>query len=145
MIAGERAAVILAQGPVVADDACGRAPRLARRSGSASPCASTPSYGSSPEPGRRATVTGCSRVILPSGLVGLVREVIARYGRLGGSQFAAAISYRALFSLVPLATFVATILAQVLSAGNGNRQDLVSAITDQLDLTAVGRGAARQR
>ena len=32
------------------------------------------------------------------------------------SQFAAAISYRALFSLVPLATFVATILAQVLSA-----------------------------
>ena len=38
-----------------------------------------------------------------------------RYGRLGGSQFAAAISYRALFSLVPLATFVATILAQVLS------------------------------
>ena len=51
-------------------------------------------------------------------LVDLVREVIARYGRLGGSQFAAAISYRALFSLVPLATFVATILAQVLSASN---------------------------
>ena len=47
----------------------------------------------------------------------VVREVLARYGRLGGSQFAAAISYRALFSLVPLATFVATILAQVLSAG----------------------------
>ena len=49
------------------------------------------------------------------GLVALVREVIARYGRLGGSQFAAAISYRALFSLVPLATFVATILAEVLT------------------------------
>jgi membrane protein len=65
------------------------------------------------------------------GVVDLLREVIARYGRLGGSQFAAAISYRALFSLVPLATFVATILAQVL-----NRQDVVSAIGDQLDLTA---------
>jgi membrane protein len=67
------------------------------------------------------------------GVVDLVREVIGRYGRLGGSQFAAAISYRALFSLVPLATFVATILAQVLS-----RQDVVSAIGDQLDLTAEG-------
>ena len=61
-----------------------------------------------------------------------MREVIARYGRLGGSQFAAAISYRALFSLVPLATFVATILAEVLSASDGNRQDVVSVITDQL-------------
>ena len=39
------------------------------------------------------------------------RRALSRYGRLGGSQFAAAISYRALFSLVPLATFVATILA----------------------------------
>ena len=75
------------------------------------------------------------------GLVDLVREVIARYGRLSGSQFAAAISYRALFSLVPLATFVATILAQVLSASNGNRQDVVSAISDKLHLTA--EGAAR--
>lgn len=74
------------------------------------------------------------------GLVDLVREVIARYGRLGGSQFAAAISYRALFSLIPLATFVATILAQVLSTGNGNRQNLVSAIADQFDLTAEGAG-----
>ena len=71
-------------------------------------------------------------------LVDLVREVIARYGRLGGSQFAAAISYRALFSLIPLATFVATILAQVLSAGNGNRQDLITAITDQFDLNPAG-------
>src|SRR6187399_2490192 len=75
------------------------------------------------------------------GLVDLVREVVARYGRLGGSQFAAAISYRALFSLVPLATFVATILAQVLSASNGERQDVVSAISDKLNLTA--EGAAR--
>ena len=71
-------------------------------------------------------------------LVDLVREVIARYGRLGGSQFAAAISYRALFSLIPLATFVATILAQVLSAGGANRQDLITAITDQFDLNPAG-------
>ncbi len=71
-------------------------------------------------------------------LVGLVREVVTLYGRLGGSQFAAAISYRALFSLVPLATFVATILAQVLSASNANRQDLVASITDQLGLSSDG-------
>ena len=82
-----------------------------------------------------------SRHPLVNGLVGVVREVIARYGRLGGSQFAAAISYRALFSLVPLATFVATVLAQVLSRSDANRQDLIAAITDQLDLTS--EGAAR--
>jgi membrane protein len=72
------------------------------------------------------------------GLFDLVRDVLSRYGRLGGSQFAAAISYRALFSLVPLATFVATILAQVLSSSSSDRQDLVSAIADQLDLSAEG-------
>ena len=75
------------------------------------------------------------------GLVDVVREVIARYSRLGASQFAAAISYRALFSLVPLATFVATILAEVLSAGGTGRQDIVASISDQLHLTA--EGAAR--
>jgi membrane protein len=79
-----------------------------------------------------------SRHPFVSGLADLVREVITRYGRLGGSQFAAAISYRALFSLVPLATFVATILAQVLSTSDANRQDIVSAISDQLHLTADG-------
>ncbi len=72
------------------------------------------------------------------GLTELVHGVLTRYGRLGGSQFAAAISYRALFSLVPLATFVATILAQVLSSASVDRQDLVSAITDQLDLSPAG-------
>jgi membrane protein len=74
-------------------------------------------------------------------LVDLSRDVLARYGRLGGSQFAAAISYRALFSLVPLATFVATILAQVLSTTSADREDLVAAISDQLDLSP--EGAAR--
>jgi membrane protein len=72
------------------------------------------------------------------GLADLVRDVLSRYGRVGGSQFAAAISYRALFSLVPLATFVATVLAQVLSANAADREDLVSAIADQLDLSADG-------
>ncbi|MGE5691786.1 MAG: YihY/virulence factor BrkB family protein [Pseudomonadota bacterium] len=72
------------------------------------------------------------------GLVDLVRDVLARYSRLGGSQFAAAISYRALFSLVPLATFAATVIAQVLASSGASRQDLVSAIADQLDLTAEG-------
>jgi membrane protein len=72
------------------------------------------------------------------GLVDLVGEVVARYGRLGASQFAAAISYRALFSLVPLATFVATILAQLLSASDTDQHDVVSAIADKLRLTADG-------
>ena len=75
------------------------------------------------------------------GFIVLVRDVLSRYGCLGGSQFAAAISYRALFSLVPLATFVATILAQVLSSSSLDRQDLVSAIADRLGLSA--QGAAR--
>ena len=72
------------------------------------------------------------------GLVDLVRVVLSRYVLLGGSQFAAAISYRALFSLVPLATFAATILAQVLSSSSANRQDFVSAIDDQLKLSPEG-------
>jgi YihY family inner membrane protein len=71
-------------------------------------------------------------------LIALVREVISLYGRLGGSQFAAAISYRALFSLIPLATFVATVLAQVLSSSRVDQQDLVSAIGDQFDLSPQG-------
>src|SRR3954452_23824217 len=69
-------------------------------------------------------------------LVELVQEVISRYTRLGGSQFAAAISYRALFSLVPLATFVATILAQVISASSTD--EVVSMIAGQLGLSASG-------
>ena len=71
-------------------------------------------------------------------LIALVREVSSLYGRLGGSQFAAAISDRALFSLIPLATFVATILAQVLSSSKVDQQDLVSAIGDQFDLSTQG-------
>ena len=71
-------------------------------------------------------------------LIALVREVISLYGRLGGSQFAAAISYRALFSLIPLATFVATVLAQVLSSSRVDQQDLVSTIGDQFDLSPQG-------
>ena len=71
-------------------------------------------------------------------LISLVQEVVSLYGRLGGSQFAAAISYRALFSLIPLATFAATILAQILSSSKVEQQDLVSAIGDQFDLSAEG-------
>ena len=71
-------------------------------------------------------------------LISLVQEVISLYGRLGGSQFAAAISYRALFSLIPLATFAATILAQILSSSKVDQQELVSAIGDQFDLSAEG-------
>jgi YihY family inner membrane protein len=71
-------------------------------------------------------------------LTSVVQEVISLYGRLGGSQFAAAISYRALFSLIPLATFVATILAEFLSSSKVDQQELVSAIGDQFDLSPEG-------
>jgi len=71
-------------------------------------------------------------------VIGPIRDVIALYGRLGGSQFAAAISYRALFSLIPLATFVATILAQALSSSRVDQQDLVAAIGEQFDLSPQG-------
>ena len=71
-------------------------------------------------------------------LISLVKEVTSLYGRLGGSQFAAAISYRALFSLIPLATFAATIIAQILSSSKVDQQELVSAIGDQFDLSAEG-------
>lgn len=71
-------------------------------------------------------------------LVDVVREVGSLYGRLGGSLFAAAISYRALFSLVPLATFVAMILAQVLASDRLDQREVVDAIGDQLDLSPEG-------
>ena len=71
-------------------------------------------------------------------LLDLVQDVLARYGLLAGSQFAAAIAYRALFSLVPLATFVATVLAEVLTASSVDQAKLVSSIAEQLDLSAAG-------
>src|SRR5262249_1683841 len=74
-------------------------------------------------------------------LWGLADEVLARYGLLAGSQFAAAISYRALFSLVPLATFAATVLAQVLSSSTVDQQELATTIANHLDLSA--KAAAR--
>jgi membrane protein len=74
------------------------------------------------------------------GLYRLVRETLSRYGLLGGSQFAAAISYRALFSLVPLATFSATILATVLQGNDAARGDVVNAISTRLHLSDTGAG-----
>src|SRR6188508_1343372 len=72
------------------------------------------------------------------GLYRLGRETFARYAHLGGSQFAAAISYRALFSLIPLATFSATILAAVLQGNDGARDDVVDSISTHLHLSATG-------
>jgi membrane protein len=74
----------------------------------------------------------------PRDLYRLGRDTFARYGRLGGSQFAAAISYRALFSLVPLATFAAMVLATVLEGNDGARQDMVDAISDRFQLSQSG-------
>ena len=68
----------------------------------------------------------------------LGRDTSAWYSRLGGSQFAAAISYRALFSLVPLATFAATVLATVLQGNDAAREDVVDAISDRFQLSTGG-------
>jgi membrane protein len=68
----------------------------------------------------------------------LGRTASARYGRLGGSQFAAAISYRALFSLVPLVTFIGMIVATVLEGHDAAREDFVNAISDHMQLNAGG-------
>jgi membrane protein len=70
----------------------------------------------------------------------LGRETLALYGHLGGSQFAAAISYRALFSLIPLATFAATIFATVLQGNDAARQDVVDAVSGYLHLSDTGTG-----
>jgi membrane protein len=76
--------------------------------------------------------------VVTRGVVVLFSDVLSRYNRLAGSQLAAAISYRALFSLVPLTTFVVMILAEVLASSSADLEDLVSAIADQLDLSPEG-------
>ena len=77
-------------------------------------------------------------LLAPRDLYRLGRDTFARYGRLGGSQFAAAISYRALFSLVPLATFAGMVLATVLEGNDGARQSVVDAISDRFQLSQSG-------
>ena len=71
-------------------------------------------------------------------LFDLARAILAVYGRKSVSQFAAAISYRALFSIVPLATFVAMIVGLFLTGNDARRQQLVDTITERLHLTATG-------
>ncbi len=70
-------------------------------------------------------------------VLGLVKAVAAEYGRTSTSQFAAAISYRALFSLVPLATFVVTV-AGLFLRDDAQRQRFVDAVGQRLDLSAGG-------
>ena len=74
---------------------------------------------------------------LPRRLLGLGRAVAADYGRTSTSQFAAAISYRALFSLVPLTTFVLTV-AGLFVRDEAQRQRFVDAVGKQLDLSLGG-------
>jgi YihY family inner membrane protein len=80
------------------------------------------------------------RAALPGvrGAYRLGRSAIDRYFRYGCSQYAAAISYRALFSLVPLATFAATVLATVLQGHDEARADVVAAVSDRFRLTQDG-------
>ena len=74
---------------------------------------------------------------LPRRLIGFGRAVADDYGRANTSQFAAAISYRALFSLVPLATFIVTI-AGLFLRDESQRQTFVAAIGKQLHLSDSG-------
>ena len=74
---------------------------------------------------------------LPRRLLTLARAVADDYGRTGTSQFAAAISYRALFSLVPLVTFVVTVAGLFLQ-DDSQRQRFVDTVAQRLDLSAGG-------
>ena len=74
---------------------------------------------------------------LPRRLLELARAVAGDYGRTGTSQFAAAISYRALFSLVPLTTFTVTV-AGVFLRGESQRQRFVDTVSERFDLSASG-------
>ncbi len=74
---------------------------------------------------------------LPRRLLALVRAVAGDYGRTSTAQFAAAISYRALFSLVPLATFVVTV-AGLFLRDESQRQRFVEAVSQRFDLSASG-------
>ncbi len=74
---------------------------------------------------------------LPRRLLGFGRAVADDYGRTNASQFAAAISYRALFSLVPLATFGITV-AGLFLRDEAQRQKFVNAVGKQLDLSTGG-------
>jgi membrane protein len=74
---------------------------------------------------------------LPRRVIGLVRAVADDYGRTGTSQFAAAISYRALFSLVPLTTFVVTVAGLFLH-DEGQGQRFADTVAQRFDLGASG-------
>jgi membrane protein len=74
---------------------------------------------------------------LPRRVLGLVRAVAVDYGRTSTSQFAAAISYRALFSLVPLVTFVVTVGGLFLR-DDTQRQKFVEMVGQRLGLSAGG-------
>jgi len=74
---------------------------------------------------------------LPRRVLGLARAVVVDYGRTGTSQFAAAISYRALFSLVPLSTFVITV-AGLFLRDEAQRQRFVDTVAERFDLSSSG-------
>lgn len=65
-------------------------------------------------------------------------DVAHEYGRTSASQFAAAISYRALFSLVPLATFAVMVGSSVLVGNEERREQFVDAVAETLQLTDDG-------
>ena len=74
---------------------------------------------------------------LPRRLISFGRAVATDYGRTMTSQFAAAISYRALFSLVPLTTFVVTV-AGLFLRDDAQRQKFVDGVGKHLHLSDSG-------
>ena len=70
--------------------------------------------------------------------IGFGSAVSEAYGRAGGSLLAAAIAYRALFSLIPLATFSVTVVGAVFAGNDELRTRFVNDIAERLDLESTG-------
>ena len=60
------------------------------------------------------------------------------YSRAGGSLLAAAIAYRALFSLIPLTTFAVTVVGAVFTGNDELRTRFVNDIAEHLDVESTG-------
>jgi membrane protein len=88
--------------------------------------ATSPATQTGKSPTTRTSLLARLRVAVPS--------AVSRYGRDRCAQHAAAISYRVLFSIVPLFIFVASVLGLVLNDPN-TRSDLIGWLLDRFPLT----------
>jgi uncharacterized BrkB/YihY/UPF0761 family membrane protein len=77
-----------------------------------------------------------------SRLVAVVRAAVSGYGRHADSEFAAALAYRALFSIVPFIALLAAVLDAVLPAGA--REDVVAWLLGSLPGTDLEASVDRE-